>query len=177
MPPAHNHPLLSALPPCTSPSPSIHSDAPQVDAASFQPALQPRILAKIDAILARDKSLAESIEGTPGWVCQARWTCCLLLWLCCCCAYAAAAMAVPTLARHPVCHPSPEYRKEVRDAEGLTPQQLRQSVELPPDSEEGRAARAARAAAPRTVTFCKQCKQSAEVRGCACSGHCCWAAA
>lgn len=59
----------------------------QVDAASFQPALQPRILAKIDAILARDKSLAESIE---------------------------------------------EYRKEVRDAEGLTPQQLRQSAERPP---------------------------------------------
>ncbi|PRW56170.1 hypothetical protein C2E21_5042 isoform A [Chlorella sorokiniana] len=92
----------------------------QVDAASFRPALLPRVLSKVDAIIARDESLAESIE---------------------------------------------EYRKEFRDAQGITPQQLRQSVELPPDSEKGRAARAARAAAPRTLTFCKHCKQSAEEAG------------
>lgn len=179
----HNHPLLSALPPCTSPCPSIHADAPQVDAASFQPALQPRILAKIDAILARDQSLAESIEGEPRWVRQAKWAryllcllpaavVALLLWLCCCCGCAAAAIAVLALALHP--HQSTARRCETRRV--LTPQQLRQSVERPPDSDEDRAARAARATAPRTVTFCKHCKQSAEVGGCACSGHCCRAA-
>ena len=43
---------------------ALRSDcAPQVDAASFRPTLQPRVLTKIDAIIARDTSLAESIEG------------------------------------------------------------------------------------------------------------------